>query len=183
MTRNEALALMEEYVSNPRLRQHMLAVEIAMRGGAQREGGDPDEWGLAGLLHDFDWEIHPTAAEHPAKGQAILTARGVPPAIRQAIMAHAPHTGVQPKSAMDTYLLAVDELVGFIIACALVQPNRTLAEVTVASVQKKLRTASFAAAVSRDDIARGCELLKLPPEQHIANVLHDLQTHHQQIGL
>lgn len=181
--RDQALALMHEYVKNENLRRHMYACEAAMRTYATKYHGDADQWGIVGLLHDFDWEIHPTLEDHPSKGQAILESRGVTADIRRAIMSHAPLTGVIPESQMEKCIFAVDELTGMIVACALVWPDKQLAHVTVDTIKKKLKQKAFAAKVSREDIAKGVELLGLPAEEHYQNVLTAMQTIHEQLGL
>ena len=183
MTRTEALAILDEYVKNPNLKKHMLAVEAAMRSYAEKYHGDPDEWGIAGLLHDFDWEIHPTAEEHPTKGQPILESRGVPVTIRRAILAHSAHTGVKPETVMEKALFASDELTGLIVAVALISPNRSLTEVTIGRVIKKMSQKAFAANVNRDEIIEGSALLGIPLELHIGNVLVSMQQIHTMLGL
>lgn len=183
MTREGALEILHEYVKNENLRRHMYAVEAAMRGYAEKYGGDPDEWGLVGLLHDFDWEIHPSLEDHPIKGQPILESRGVSPVIRQAIMAHAPHTGTVPSTDMEKCIFAVDEISGFIVACALVQPSKKLVDVAVEGVQKKLKSKGFAAKVNRDEIAQGVALLGIPETEHYQNVLTAMQSIHETLGL
>ncbi len=183
MTRDEALAILQEYVQNENLRRHMYACEAAMRSYARKCNGDPDEWGIVGLLHDFDWEIHPTLEDHPTKGQSILESRGVPEPIRQAILAHAPHTGVAAESMMEKCIFAVDELTGFIVACALVTPDKKLANVTVEAIKKKFKSKSFAANVSREDIAQSVIMIGLPADEHFQNVLTAMQGIHEQLGL
>lgn len=183
MTRADALAILDEFIHNQHLRKHMLAVEAAMRAYAAHFGGDPDEWGIVGLLHDFDYEIHPTLDQHPSAGQPLLAARGVPEHIRRAVLAHASHTGVKPITPMEKAVFAVDELTGFIVAVALVMPSRKLAEVTVEAVQKKLGQKGFAAKVSREEIRHGAEILGLPIEQHIATVLEGLQPAASELSL
>lgn len=182
-TRDQALAIVHEYVKNENLRRHMYACEAAMRAYALKYQGNPDDWGIVGLLHDFDWEIHPNLDDHPAKGQPILEQRGVPVAIRQAIMAHAPRTGVRPSTMMEKCVFAVDELTGFIVACALIQPEKKLANVTVDSIKKKLKSKSFAAKVNREDITQGLQLMQLPEDEHYQNVLSAMQSIHQELGL
>ncbi len=183
MTRDEALKILHEHVQNENLRRHMYAVEAAMRAYAGKYDGDPDEWGMVGLLHDFDWEIHPSLEDHPAKGQAILESRGVPSTIRQAIMAHAPHTGTKAETMMEKCIFAVDEISGFIVACALVQPDKKLANVTVEGIKKKLKSKGFAAKVNRDDIQQGVVLLGVPEDEHYQTVLKAMQDIHEEIGL
>lgn len=182
-TREQALEILHEHVKNENLRRHMYAVEAAMRAYATKFGGDPDEWGLVGLLHDFDWEIHPNLDDHPMKGQPILESRGVPEHIRRAIMAHAPRTGIKPESQMEKCMFAVDEIAGFIVACALIQPEKKLSGVTVEGIKKKLKSKSFAAKVNRDEIQQGVDMLGLPAEEHFQMVLDAMQSIHNEIGL
>jgi putative nucleotidyltransferase with HDIG domain len=182
MTREEALTLMKEHTPSESLQRHMLAVEACMRWHAAQTGEDVEAWGLAGLLHDFDYELHPE--EHPLWGMALLESRGVDPAIVNAIAAHYPaKTGVEPESAMERTLFAVDELSGFLTAVAYVRPSRKIAEVEVKSVLKKLKTASFAAGVNRDDVARGAELMGLSLEDHIQRVLTAMKEEAESLGL
>lgn len=182
-TRDQAVAILREHVQNENLRRHMYACEAAMRAYAEKYGGNKDEWGIVGLLHDFDWEIHPTLEDHPAKGQSILESRGVPAVIRQAIMAHAPHTGVQAETMMEKCIFAVDELTGFIVACALVTPEKRLADVSVDGIKRKLKSKSFAAKVNRQDIADGVQLLGVPEDEHYQVVLQAMQNIHEELGL
>lgn len=183
MTRDEAAALLDEYVKNPNLKKHMYAVEAAMRAYAVKYRGDPDEWGLTGLLHDFDWEVHPTLDDHPIKGQPILAERGVPESVRHAILAHAPRTGVSPETPMEKALFACDEISGFIVAVALMTPNKKLAEVTVESIERKLKRKDFAAKVNRQEIDESIQLLGVPRNEHIQNVLTAMQGIHEALGL
>jgi putative nucleotidyltransferase with HDIG domain len=188
MTRDEALALMHEYTASEALRRHMYAVEIAMRAMAPRYGGDADQWGLAGLLHDFDYERFPNDArsateEHPAEGVRILAARGVDDAVLAAILGHAAYTGVPREADMARALFAVDELCGFLVACALVRPSRSLADLEVSSVKKKLKDKGFARGVNRDDVRQGAEELGVPLDEHIAFVRDALRPHEALIGL
>ena len=173
-SRAEAWQLLTEHTESENLRKHALAVEAAMRACAIRKGADPDAWAIAGLLHDFDYEKHPAPEEHPAFGVSLLRQRGYPEEIIQAILAHAPHTGVPRVSEMDKTLFAVDELCGFLIACALVQPGRRLAEVRLASVRKKLRDKAFARGVHRDHILQGASELGAELDEHITFVLEAL---------
>ena len=135
------------------------------------------------MLHDFDWEIHPTIEKHPAKGEVILKDRGVPDTIRRAILAHAPHTGVTAETAMEKTVFACDEITGLIVAVALVTPSKKLADVTVERVMKKMKEKSFAANVNRDDIRNGAEMIGISLEQHIQNVLTVMQGIHTELGL
>ena len=188
LTREQALELMHEYTQSEALRRHMYAVEIAMRAMAGRHGGDPDRWGLVGLLHDFDYERFPNDAhspveEHPAEGVRILAARGLPDDMQRAILGHATYSGVPRDSAMARALFAVDELCGFLRACALVRPSKSLADLEVASVRKKLKDKGFARGVSREDVVRGAEEIGTPLEEHIAFVLEALRPHERALGL
>jgi putative nucleotidyltransferase with HDIG domain len=183
VNRDQALALLREYVKGEGLINHCLAVEAAMRSYAPRYGGDPDRWGLAGLLHDFDWEIHPNAEEHPMAGAPILQAAGVPEDVIYTILAHADYLNLELKTPMDRCLPAVDELTGFIIAVTLVRPSKKLADVDVSSVKKKMKDKAFARAVKREDITRGAELLDLSLDEHIGNVLQAMKAIAPELGL
>jgi len=182
-TRSEAHDLLCEYTKSENLRKHAYAVEAAMRLYAGRLGGDPDEWGLVGLIHDFDYEEWPTIPEHGSKGAEILRARGYPAHIVRAVQAHAAYLGVPAESPLEKALLACDELTGFIVAVALVRPSRSLMDVEVKSVKKKMKEKAFAAAVSREDIVAGAELLGLPLDEHIANVITAMQGIAGELGL
>ncbi len=183
MNREQALALVHEHVAGPGLVRHMLAVEAAMRFYAPRFGGDPDTWGLSGLLHDFDWEIHPTLAEHPQDGAPILRARGVPEDIVRCILSHADHTGVPRSTPMERSLFACDEITGLVTAVALVRPSRALYDLTSGSVRKKWKDARFAAAVDREEIARGAGELGLDLWEHIDNVIAAMRPIGGDLGL
>ena len=188
MDRDRALALMHEYTASDALRKHMYAVEIAMRAMAERGGEDPDVWGVVGLVHDFDYERFPNPAhsateEHPAEGVRILTAQGLPESSGRAILGHANYTGVPRDTPMAKALFAVDELCGFLVACALVRPSRSLKDLQVSSVKKKLKDKAFARGVSRDDVTQGAAELGVPLDEHIAFVLEALRPHEQQLGL
>jgi len=164
---NKALETVHEFVKNENLRKHMYAVSEAMRAYARKYGEDEDKWAAVGLLHDFDWEIHPTAEEHPVKGSVILKERGWDEEIIRAVLSHADYTGVTRDSLMEKTLFAVDELSGFIVACALVQPTKKLADVKTDSVIKKMKKKEFARNVNRDDIINGAAGLGIPLEQHV----------------
>lgn len=168
--REAAWQLLTEHTSQPGLRGHGLAVEAAMRWYARRHGEDEELWGCTGLLHDFDWEIHPTAEQHPSDGAPMLREAGWPEVVIRAIQSHAPHTGVTRESAMERHLFACDELSGFVVAVARMRPEG-FAGMTPKSVRKKLKTASFAAGVSRDDVRRGCEEIGLELDEHVAHVI------------
>src|SRR3954451_2807132 len=152
MTRDQAWATVCEFVKDRGLRRHMLAVEAAMRWYAGKLGGDAETWGLAGLLHDYDWEIHPTLEDHPAKGAALLRERGAPEEVVKCILSHNPvSTGVRPETAMEFALSACDEITGLIIAVSLVRPSKYIRDVELKSVQKKWKAKEFAAGVHREE--------------------------------
>ncbi len=184
MTRDEAWDLVCTWIQNPNLRKHLLAVEAAMRAYARKFGDDETVWGTVGLLHDLDYERCPSQeAGHPFVGVEELRRRGVPNGWSRAILAHADYSGVPRTTPMEKTLYAVDELVGFITAVALVKPNRSLAEVDVASVRKKMKDKAFARGVRREDVVRGAEELGVPLDEHIATVVHALQAIAPQLGL
>ncbi|MGH7589923.1 MAG: HDIG domain-containing metalloprotein [Gemmatimonadales bacterium] len=188
LTRPAALALMHEYTANEALRRHMYAVELAMRAMARRTGADEGAWGTVGLLHDFDYErfpndAHSATAEHPAEGVRILAGLGAPEECQQAILGHAAYTGVPRTTPLAIALFAVDELCGFVVACALVRPSRSLKDLEVSSVKKKLKDKGFARGVSRDDITTGAAELGMPLEELIAIVLEALRPDEHLLGL
>ncbi|MFQ5708400.1 MAG: HD domain-containing protein [bacterium] len=183
MNREEAWELMTHYTKSENLRKHMLAVEAAMRFYARKFGEDEDKWAVVGLLHDFDYELHPSKEEHPFVGVSILKEKGMPEEITRAILAHAEYTGVVPESNMEKTLFAVDELTGFIVAVALVRPTKSLMEVKVKSVKKKMKDKAFARNVSREDIQKGAEMLALSLEEHIDNVVQAMQSISGELGL
>lgn len=185
-TREEAWELLCEYTKGKSLRQHALAVEAAMRAAAPRYGGpeeDADEWGMTGMLHDFDYEMFPTMEEHPFKGSNILCGRGYPDRIIRAILGHATYTGVPRDTAMARALFATDELCGFLVACALVRPSKSLDDLEVSSVKKKLKDKAFARTVNRDDIRQGVEELGVELDEHIRFVIEALKPVQDRIGL
>ncbi len=181
--REEILALLQEHTETPGLRKHALAVEAAMRAYARTLGEDPELWGATGLIHDFDYEKHPTPEEHPRFGCAILGERGYPPALIEAVMGHAAYTNTQRESPLAKALFACDELCGMTTATALVQPGKTLAEVTSDSVLRKMKTRSFARSVNREEIELGARELGVPLEEHVAFVLAALQAEAGALGL
>ena len=188
MTRDEADELMQEYTASDALRKHMYAVEIAMRAMAERAGENPDDWGLVGLLHDFDYERHPNQEHsptegHPAEGVRLLAARGLPEPMQRAILGHATYSGVPRDTAMARALFAVDELAGFLVACALITPGKSLTEVEVASVKKKMKRADFARNVNREDIVNGTAELGVELDAHIAFVLEAMRGIKSELGL
>jgi len=183
MDRNEALSIVREYVKNENLVRHMLAVESAMYYYAELWGEDIELWGLTGLLHDFDWEIHPTLEGHPQDGAPILRARGVDEVIVHAILSHADHTGVPRLSRMEKALLACDEITGLITAVALVRPSRSLLDLEVGSVKKKWKDRAFAAGANREEIARATEDFGVELWEHVGNVILAMRRITPELGL
>ncbi|MEZ4586915.1 MAG: HDIG domain-containing protein [Gemmatimonadales bacterium] len=188
LSRDQAIALMHEYTESEALRRHMYAVELAMRAMAEKEGADPDRWGVVGLLHDFDYERFPNearspTAEHPSEGVRILAERGLDEESQRAILGHAAYTGVPRETPMARALFAVDELSGFLVACALVRPSRSLKDLEVKSVKKKLKDKAFARGVSREDVYLGVEELGVELDQHIGFVIEALRPHEALLGL
>jgi putative nucleotidyltransferase with HDIG domain len=183
MDRETAYAIVIEYVKNESLIRHMLSVEAAMRGYAVKFGEDPHYWALPGLLHDFDWEIHPTLERHPQDGAAILRERGVPEDVIRCIQSHAPHTGVPREKPMDKALFAVDELTGLITACALVRPSKSLSDLTAKSVKGKWKDRAFAAGVNRADIEQGAQELGVDLTEHITTVIESMRVIAPALGL
>jgi len=184
--RADAWELLCEYTQSDSLRKHALAVEAAMRACSKRynEGAaDEDEWGLVGLLHDFDYEKFPSADQHPFTGANILCGRGYSERFIRAIMGHATYTGVPRDTDMARALFATDELCGFLVACALVRPSRSLDDMEVSSVKKKLKDKAFARSVNRDDIRQGVEELGVDIDEHIRFVIDALRPVQKEIGL
>ena len=187
-TRADALALMHEYTASESLRKHMLAVEAAMRAYAEHYGEDPERWGLAGLIHDFDYERFPNAAhspteEHPAQGVRILRERGWPDDILQAILGHATYCNVPRETRLAQALFAVDELTGLITATALVKPTKSVHDVDAQSVLKKMKKKEFARGVSREDVILGAQELGVDLERHIQFVIDAMRRSADAIGL
>jgi putative nucleotidyltransferase with HDIG domain len=183
MTRSEALAIVREFIKNENLVRHMLAVEAAMRFYATKYGEDVETWGQTGLLHDFDWEIHPTLEEHPQAGASILKARGVSDEIIQAILSHADHTGVPRISRMEKALSACDEITGLITAVALVRPSRSLYDLNASSVKKKWKDRAFAAGANREEIEKSTADFGLPLWEHVDNVILAMRSIAPELGL
>jgi putative nucleotidyltransferase with HDIG domain len=188
MTREEALALMHEYTPSDALRKHMYAVEAAMRAYARRLGEDEAAWGLVGLLHDFDYERHPNAERsptdgHPSTGVRALRERGLPDASCTAILGHASYTGVPRESRMAKTLFAVDELCGFLVACALVRPSKSLQDLEVRSVKKKFKDKAFARGVNREEVQQGAAELGVPLDEHVQFVIEALRPVERTLGL
>lgn len=183
MHRESAWEILLEYSQEERTRKHGIAVEATMQAYARELHEDVEKWGIVGLLHDFDWEIHPTADLHPKAGSVLLEARGVPEDIRYAILCHAPFLELEYTSKMDRAIFACDELSGFVTACALVKPNKSLSEVEPASVRKKMKDKAFARAVNRDDLVKGAADLGVELDDHIRFVAEALKPVATQLGV
>src|SRR5690242_12755325 len=183
MDRSAAWCLLTEFTQSESLRKHALSVEACMRAYARKFGGDEDQWGTVGLLHDFDYEKYPSLEDHPYKGNEILKERGWPDDLRRAIMSHADYTGVSRDTPMEKALFACDELAGFITACTLVKPGKSLAEVEAKSVIKKMKDKAFARSVNRDDIVQGAADLAVDLEEHIAFCIEAMKGVAQALGL
>ena len=183
INREAGWCLLTEFTQSESLRKHALAVEACMRAYARKLGGDEDLWGLVGLLHDFDYEKYPTPEEHPYKGNEILKERGYSDEIRRAIMSHAEYSGVTRDTPMEKALFACDELAGFITACTLVKPSKSLAEVEAKSVKKKMKDKAFARSVNRDDITIGAADLGVDLEEHIAFCIEAMKAIASDLGL
>ncbi len=193
-TRDRALKLLREWTASPGLLKHAAAVEVCTRGYGDREaqrlglsGPAADEfaeqYSMAALLHDFDYDRHPSLDEHPYVGNRVLTEQGWPEPIRHAIMAHADYTGTPRESHLDRALFACDELAGFLTACALVKPSRSIHDVEVAGVRKKMKDKAFARGVKREDMEAGAALLGVPLDEHIGNCLRSMQENAELLGL
>jgi len=180
--REAAWDLLCEWVEGEALRRHCRAVEVAMRAYAAELGEDEDVWGCVGLLHDFDWERHPSLEQHPADGEPVLAEAGYPDWFRRAILSHAEHTGIPRESALEHHLFACDELAGFLHACGLVRPTG-LDGITPKSVKKKLKDKRFAANVSRDDVRNGAQEIGRSLDDHIAVVAAALLPISEELGL
>ena len=183
MNRSEALEIVREYVKNDNLIRHMLAVEAAMRFYAAKFGEDEELWELTGLLHDFDWEIHPTLDQHPQEGAPILRERGVPEVVIRAILSHADHTGTPRQSRMEKALYACDEITGLITAVALVRPSRSLHDLEVKSVNKKWKDRAFAAGANREEIEQATEAFGIALWEHVGNVIQAMRGVAPDLGL
>jgi putative nucleotidyltransferase with HDIG domain len=183
VNRGVAWSILTEFTKGDGLRKHARAVEASMRAYAARFGEDPDRWGIAGMLHDFDYEMHPRAPHHPMKGAEILVARGLPADIVYAILSHADYSGMPRVSLLDRALYACDELTGFVHACALVRPGKVVTGLPPASVRKKLNDKAFARTVNRDDVYRGATELGVELDAHIAFVVDALAGVAPEVGL
>jgi len=183
MDRGQAWEIVCEFVKSDSLRRHALAVETCVTAYARKLGEDEHKWALAALLHDFDWEIHPAAPDHPMKGEPLLAERGVDEEIRRAILSHADYSGVPRISPLEKTLYACDELAGFLTACSYVKPGRSIQEVDVKSVRKKLKDKAFARAVNRDDILNGAAELGVDLDQHITFCIEAMKARAAELGL
>jgi putative nucleotidyltransferase with HDIG domain len=183
MDRGQAWEIVCEFVKSDSLRRHALAVETCVIAYAHKFGEDEQKWALAALLHDFDWEIHPAAPDHPMKGEPLLAERGVDEEIRRAILSHADYSGVPRVSPLEKTLYACDELAGFLTACSYVKPGRSIQEVDVKSVRKKLKDKAFARNVNREDIVRGAAELGVDLDEHIDFCIRAMQAHAAELGL
>ncbi|MBV9157268.1 MAG: HAD family hydrolase [Acidobacteriaceae bacterium] len=183
MTREEAWRIVCEFVQSESLRSHMLGVEACMVAYARKFGEDQEHWAATALLHDFDWEIHPAAPDHPMKGEAILAERGVDEVTRRAILSHASYSGVPRVSLLERALFACDEITGFLTACAYVKPGRSIYEVDVPSVKRKLKDKAFARKVSREDIIDGAQELGVPLDEHIAFCIEAMKARASELDL
>jgi putative nucleotidyltransferase with HDIG domain len=183
VTRNEALEILHEHTKSESLRRHALQVETCVAAYALKFGQAEEDWRVTALLHDFDYEMHPEAPDHPMKGEAILEARGVSAEIRRAILSHPNYSGVSRDSLLEKSLFACDELSGFISACALVKPSRKVEEVDVKSVRKKMKDKAFARSVSREDIVNGAAGLGVDLDEHIEFCINAMRRNAEAIGL
>ncbi len=183
MNRDEALDIVHEYVKNENLVRHMLAVEAAMRFYAVKYSEDQETWGMTGILHDFDWEIHPTLEQHPLAGAPILRERGVPEVIVRAVLSHADHTGIPRQTLMEKALYACDEITGLITAVALVRPSRSLYDLEASSVKKKWKDRAFAAGANREEIAKSAEEFGIELWEHVGNVILAMRGIAPELGL
>jgi predicted hydrolase (HD superfamily) len=183
MSREAAWALVTEYTASESLRKHMLAVEASMRGYARLWGEPEEDWGAVALLHDFDYERFPDRENHPFRGVEILMARGYPEWVTRAILSHADYSGVPRESRLERALYACDEMSGFVTACALVRPSKSVLDLEAASVVKRMKDKAFARAVPREDLRRGAEEIALPLEEHIGNVILFLRERADALGL
>jgi putative nucleotidyltransferase with HDIG domain len=183
MTRDEAIAIVHEFIKSESLRKHAVAVEACVVAYARKFGEEEHKWSLAALLHDFDWEIHPEAPDHPMKGDPILAGRGVDEEIRRAILSHANYSGVPRQSKLEKTLFACDELAGFLTAVSYVKPGRTIHEVDAKSVRKKLKDKAFARSVNRDDIVNGAAELGVDLDEHIEFCIGAMRERSAELGL
>jgi putative nucleotidyltransferase with HDIG domain len=183
MNRDQAWAIVCEFIQSDSLRRHALAVEACVRAYARKFGEDEEKWAITALLHDFDWEIHPQAPDHPMKGEPILAERGVSEEIRRAILSHANYSGVPRISFLEKTLFACDELAGFLTAISYVKPSRSIFEVEVAGVRKKMKDKAFARQVNREDIVNGAAELGVDLDEHIAFCIEAMKACASELGI
>src|SRR5687767_9396043 len=183
LSRDAAYALMTEYTESESLRKHMLAVEASVRGYARLWGEPEEDWAVVALLHDFDYERYPDQANHPFRGVEILKEKGYPEWLTRAILSHADYSGVPRESRLEHALFACDEMSGFVTACSLVRPSKSIMDLEASSVVKRMKDKAFARAVSRDDLKRGAEEIGLPLDQHITNVIAFMRIRADELGL
>ena len=183
MSREQTLEFLSHHVKTEMLMKHLFSVEASMRGYARKFQEDEDRWAIAGLLHDFDWEICPTPEDHPNFGAEILREHGYPDDIMRAVLTHGDHTGIPRESLMEHTLFAVDELSGFIRAVALVRPSKSLGDVSPRSVRRKMKDKNFAKDVNRNDIAHGAEELGIDLDEHIAFIVESMKPVAERIDL
>jgi putative nucleotidyltransferase with HDIG domain len=182
-TREAAWRLLTEYTKSENLLKHAMAVEAALRGYARKLGADEEEWGVVGLLHDFDYERWPSPEDHPFRGSEILREKGYPEWVIRAILSHADYSGVPRETLLEKTLFACDELTGFVTAAALVRPSKSVLDLEARSVIKRMKDKAFARAVKREDLVAGAELLHLPLDEHIANVITYMRESADRLGL
>jgi len=183
LSRDAAWALLTEWTKSESLRKHALAVEAAVRGYARKFGANEDEWGIVGLLHDFDYERYPTLDNHPFRGCEELQRRGYPDWVMRAILSHAHYSGVPRESPLEKSLFACDEMAGFVTAASLVRPSKSVLDLEASSVIKRMKDKAFAKGVSRDDLRQGAEELGLPLDEHVTNVITFLRERADSLGL
>jgi len=183
LSRDAAYALMTEYTQSESLRKHMLAVEASVRGYARLWGEPEEDWAVVALLHDFDYERWPDQANHPFRGVEILKSQGYPEWVTRAILSHAEYSGVPRESRLEHALYACDEMSGFVTACSLVRPTKSVLDLEPASVMKRMKDKAFARAISREDLRKGAEEVSLPIDQHIGNVITFMRERADVLGL
>ena len=183
LSRDAAWSLLTEWTKSESLRKHALAVEAAVRGYARKFGANEDEWGIVGLLHDFDYERYPTLDNHPFRGCEELQRRGYPEWVTRAILSHAQYSGVPRESPLEKSLFACDEMAGFVTAASLVRPSKSVLDLEASSVIKRMKDKAFAKGVSRDDLRQGAEELGLPLDEHVTNVITFLRERADALGL
>ena len=183
LSRDAAWALLTEWTKSESLRKHALAVEATVRGYARKFGANEEEWGIVGLLHDFDYERYPTLDNHPFRGCEELQRRGYPEWVTRAILSHAQYSGVPRESSLEKSLFACDEMAGFVTAASLVRPSKSVLDLEASSVIKRMKDKAFAKGVSRDDLRQGAEELGLPLDEHVTNVITFLRERADALGL